>query len=29
VLDSQGRIVSSMQGYTTTLGLLWRVLWAG
>ena len=29
VLDSQGRIVSSMQGYTTTLGLMWRVLWAG
>ena len=29
VLDSQGRIVSSMQGYTTTLGMLWRVLWAG
>ncbi len=29
VLDSQGRIVSSMHGYTTTLGLLWRVLWAG
>ena len=29
VLDSQGRIVSSMQGYTTTLGLVWRTLWAG
>ena len=29
VLDSQGRIVSSMQGYTTTLGLMWRTLWAG
>ena len=29
VLDSQGRIVNSMQGYTTTLGLLWRTLWAG
>ncbi len=29
VLDSQGRIVSSMQGYTTTLGLMWRVVWAG
>ncbi|MDP3153280.1 MAG: TlpA disulfide reductase family protein [Archangium sp.] len=29
VLDSQGRIVSSMQGYTTTLGMIWRVLWAG
>jgi thiol-disulfide isomerase/thioredoxin len=29
VLDSQGRIVSSMTGYTTTLGLLWRTLWAG
>lgn len=29
VLDSQGRIVSSMQGYTTTLGLFLRVLWAG
>ena len=29
VLDSQGRIVSSMQGYTTTLGMIWRTLWAG
>jgi thiol-disulfide isomerase/thioredoxin len=29
VLDSQGRIVSSMQGYTTTLGLVFRTLWAG
>lgn len=29
VLDSQGRIVSSMQGYTTTLWLIWRTLWAG
>jgi thiol-disulfide isomerase/thioredoxin len=29
VIDSQGRIVSSMQGYTTTLGLIWRTLWAG
>lgn len=29
VLDSQGRIVASMQGYTTTLGLVWRTLWAG
>lgn len=29
VIDSQGRIVSSMQGYTTTLGLVWRTLWAG
>lgn len=29
VLDSQGRIVSSMQGYTTTLGLYLRALWAG
>jgi thiol-disulfide isomerase/thioredoxin len=29
VLDSQGRIVSSVEGYTTTLGMMWRVLWAG
>ncbi len=29
ILDSQGRIVSSMQGYTTTLGLVFRTLWAG
>ncbi|MDP2275417.1 MAG: redoxin family protein [Archangium sp.] len=29
VLDSRGRIVSSMQGYTTTLGMVLRVLWAG
>ena len=29
VLDSQGRVVSSMQGYTTTLGMVWRTLWAG
>lgn len=29
VLDSQGRIVSSVQGYTTTLGLVFRALWAG
>jgi thioredoxin-related protein len=29
VLDSQGRIVSSMTGYTTTLGLFWRTFWAG
>ena len=29
VLDSKGRIVSSMQGYTTTLGLVFRTLWAG
>lgn len=29
VLDSQGRIVSSMQGYTTTLGLFFRALFAG
>lgn len=28
VLDSQGRIVSSMQGYSTTLGLFFRTLWA-
>jgi thiol-disulfide isomerase/thioredoxin len=29
VLDSQGRIVSSMTGYTSTLGLFWRTFWAG
>ncbi len=29
VLDSQGHIVASMEGYTTTLGLFWRALWAG
>lgn len=29
VLDREGRIVNSMQGYTTTLGLLWRTWWAG
>ena len=29
ILDRQGRIVSSMQGYTTTLGLVFRTLWAG
>lgn len=27
IFDSQGRIVSSMQGYTTTLGLVLRTLW--
>jgi len=29
VLDSQGRIVTSVQGYTTTLGMVLRALWAG
>ena len=29
VLNREGQIVSSMQGYTTTLGLLWRTWWAG
>jgi thiol-disulfide isomerase/thioredoxin len=29
VLDSSGRIVSSVQGYTTTLGLMFRALFAG
>ncbi|MFO0595702.1 MAG: redoxin family protein [Myxococcaceae bacterium] len=29
VLDSQGRIVGSVEGYTTTLGLLARAWWAG
>lgn len=29
VLDSQGNVVSSVEGYTTTVGLLWRAWWAG
>jgi thiol-disulfide isomerase/thioredoxin len=29
VLDAQGNIVSSVEGYTTTLGVLWRAWWAG
>lgn len=28
VLDAQGRIVGSVQGYVTTFGFLWRALWA-
>lgn len=27
-VDANGKITSSVTGYTTTLGLLWRLLWA-